>query len=147
MAETEVKLHNNKSIKIDTIMKYNESLILHITEELSKYQEDQDMDEATLLILEKQIGIINYIKKINELCLRAIKKIEKEALGETNEKKKKKKKKKKSSSSDRKSSSEKKKAPSSNKKSVSENKKSKTDPKKAKSEKKVNFSVTAGKKK
>jgi len=142
MSESEVKLVNNKSIKIDAIMKYNESLIDLITEELKKYQKDEDMDEATLLILEKEIGIINYIKRNNDLCTKVIKRIEKDALSgkKSKLKKKDKKKKKKSSSSSKDSSSEpKKKEQTSGKKAQSEVKKAKTDNKKAKSERKITF--------
>lgn len=80
MSEEKIELVNNKSIKIDAIMQYNENLLETITEELSKYKEnDKDMDEATLLILEKQIGIINYIKRLNDAYKKVLKRIEKDA--------------------------------------------------------------------
>jgi hypothetical protein len=147
MSEEQVKLFNNKSIKIDEIMKYNETLIDNITEELKKYQKDEDLDEASLLILEKEIGIINYIKRNNDLCLKVIKRIEKDALSgkksELKKKKKDKKKKKKCSSTTTDSDSEieklKKKQSTSGKKAQTEGKKLKTDNKKVKSEKKITF--------
>lgn len=80
MSDEKIELVNNKSIKIDGIMQYNESLIEKITEELGKYKEkDDDMDEATLLILEKQIGIINFIKRLNDGYKKVLKRIEKDA--------------------------------------------------------------------
>lgn len=141
MSEEKVELVNNKSIKIDAILYYNMGLIENITEELKKYQKDEDMDEATLLILEKQIGIINYIKRNNDLCTKVIKRIEKDALsGKKSElKKKPKKKSKKQSSSDKDSSSEKPKKKTDSKKAQTEGKKAKTDNKKLKSEKKITF--------
>lgn len=106
------KKDNPKVNKIEEIVKYNTNLIDRLTKELSDNKKEE-MDDVTLLILEKQIGIINYLKKLNTVYANVIKKIEKDSLsgkkttlkkmkkvGFKDDKKKKKKKKSSSSSSD-----------------------------------------------
>ena len=104
--------------RIDEITKYNSSISEKIANDLKVNQKNEEMDEVTMLILEKQIGIINFIKKLNDNYDKVIKRIEKDKKAgkkttlkkmkkvTIDEKKKKKKKKKKSSSSSSSSSSE-----------------------------------------
>lgn len=107
MSEEKGILKNNK---IENIIKYNEQLIEKLTSELQLHQDDGKVDDVTLLILEKQIGVIHYLKKLNVIYANIQKKIDKDAKAGkkttlkkmkkvTLKEEKKKKKKKKSSSS------------------------------------------------
>lgn len=48
--------------RIDEIISYNNSLIDKIMQNMDTFKQDQS-DDVILLILEKQIGIINFLKK------------------------------------------------------------------------------------
>ena len=76
MSEEKGILKNNK---IENIIKYNEQLIEKLTSELQLHQDDGKVDDVTLLILEKQIGVIHYLKKLNVIYANIQKKIDKDA--------------------------------------------------------------------
>lgn len=66
-----------KSNKIEDVIKYNNELIDKITNDMEKYKEDLG-DDVTLLILEKQIGTINFLRKQIDYYKKVDVKIEKD---------------------------------------------------------------------
>lgn len=129
--------------KVDGIIKYNEQLINTVTMELKSYQEDS-LNDVSLLIFEKQISLLKFLKKLNSDYLKVNKVLEKDAKSgkkttlkkmkkvvKVEDKKKKKKKKSSSSSSDKSDSDKPQK-----KAQTGSAKKAATDKKKAVSEKK-----------
>lgn len=123
--------------KINNIIKHNEQLNSSITLELKSYQED-GLDDMSLLILEKQISLLNFIKKLNNNYEKVNKIIEKDkqtgkktTLKKMKKVEKKGKKKKKSTSSDSSDEEEAKPKKATNKKkAVTDKKKAATDKKK-----------------
>jgi len=63
--------------RIDEIISYNDSLIDQIMKDMDQRKQDQS-DDVILLIMEKQIGIINYLKKQIEYYKKVGLKIEKD---------------------------------------------------------------------